>query len=351
MTTIAVHAGKFHCDDAMVVALLKKLPLFADATVVRTFDQATINTATVVADIGGEYSHERRRYDHHQRGFAEVFSPKHSKVKLASTGLIWRHYGKEIIQQLTHITSNEDLTLLHDKIYADFLCAIDAHDNGIDQFAHILPPGSEALFPVTTDLSSRVAHLNPGWNESASEEEFDKRFMRAVTLCDSEITECITHTASSWLPARAIVTQAFHSLQQNAPGCDGKVLVMNTFAPWRDHIYSLEEEHSLGPKVLYIVSIDGHRGQWTAVCVPKVRGSFLNRVPFPAAWRGLRDAELSAKTGLDGSVFVHASGFLASHKTLEGILEMCKQSIAISEEPLRTPTLAPPPPGALWEEF
>ncbi len=37
-------------------------------------------------------------------------------------------------------------------------------------------------------------------------------------------------------------------------------------------------------------------------------GSFENRKSLPAAWMGLRDAELSEAAGIPDCVFVHASG-------------------------------------------
>lgn len=37
-------------------------------------------------------------------------------------------------------------------------------------------------------------------------------------------------------------------------------------------------------------------------------GSFENRKSLPAAWMGLRDADLSAAAGIPDCIFVHASG-------------------------------------------
>jgi uncharacterized UPF0160 family protein len=47
-------------------------------------------------------------------------------------------------------------------------------------------------------------------------------------------------------------------------------------------------------------------------------GSFENRRSLPAAWRGLRSAELDAVTGVPGGIFVHAGGFIGGHTTMEG---------------------------------
>lgn len=50
----------------------------------------------VLIDVGGEYDPEQLRYDHHQRGFSEVFGHGFS-TKLSSAGLVYKHHGKEIV--------------------------------------------------------------------------------------------------------------------------------------------------------------------------------------------------------------------------------------------------------------
>jgi uncharacterized UPF0160 family protein len=53
--------------------------------------QGTVDTADIVVDVGGVYSPETHRYDHHQRGFNEVFgSGGHDSIKLSSAGLVYK---------------------------------------------------------------------------------------------------------------------------------------------------------------------------------------------------------------------------------------------------------------------
>lgn len=49
---------------------------------------------------------------------------------------------------------------------------------------------------------------------------------------------------------------------------------------------------------------------------------------MPESWRGLRDAELSKESGVDGGVFVHASGFIGGNETYEGVLKMARLALA-----------------------
>jgi hypothetical protein len=59
----------------------------------------------------------------------------------------------------------------------------------------------------------------------------------------------------------------------------------------------------------HTVRAQDHRAKaWRVQAVSVSAGSFENRKSLPAAWMGLRDAELSAAAGIPDCIFVHASG-------------------------------------------
>ena len=58
-------------------------------------------------------------------------------------------------------------------------------------------------------------------------------------------------------------------------------------------------------------------------------GRFESRKALPAAWRGLRDEELSKESGIDGCVFVHISGFIGGNKTYDGVLDMARKALLL----------------------
>ena len=80
----------------------------------RTRDPKILDTCDIVVDVGAVYDESIKRFDHHQRGFTEVFGHGFS-TKLSSAGLIYkcitfsyiysaadlfslrRHFGREII--------------------------------------------------------------------------------------------------------------------------------------------------------------------------------------------------------------------------------------------------------------
>ena len=62
---------------------------------------------------------------------------------------------------------------------------------------------------------------------------------------------------------------------------------------------------------------------------PQELGTFTNRKSLPEAWCGIRDEELSSLTGIDGCVFVHASGFIGGNKTRKGVMEMAVKALEL----------------------
>ena len=54
--------------------MLKLLPKYKDAEIVRTRDTAKLKECDIVVDVGAVFDHEKKRYDHHQREFNETLS-------------------------------------------------------------------------------------------------------------------------------------------------------------------------------------------------------------------------------------------------------------------------------------
>ena len=73
LKAIGTHSGSFQADEALGVFLLRQLKRWSSVPLVRSRDPAQLATLEIVIDVGGEYDHEKLRYDHHQRGFAETF--------------------------------------------------------------------------------------------------------------------------------------------------------------------------------------------------------------------------------------------------------------------------------------
>eukprot|EP00887_Chlorella_sp_A99_P007019 scaffold2.g7019.t1 len=316
MVRIGTHSGSFHADEALGCFLLKQTAKFEGADVVRTRDPLVLEDLDVVIDVGAVYEPERERFDHHQRGFTEVFGHGFN-TKLSSAGLVYKHYGREIVGRAMGLPANHaDVGAVYLAVYKNFMEAIDAIDNGINQWDAEGPP----KYVNNTHLSARVGRLNPDWNEEQSAEEvLNERFRRAMALTGEEFTE------ASWLPARSHVKAALEQRLEVDPS--GEIVKMTT----------LEEEMGIAGSIKYVLyeASEGREGwderekKWRVQAVGVAPGSFESRRPLPQAWRGFRDSELSELAGIPGCVFVHAGGFIGGHATEEGAAAMARKALSL----------------------
>jgi uncharacterized UPF0160 family protein len=79
----------------------------------------------------------------------------------------------------------------------------------------------------------------------------------------------------------------------------------------------------------YVIYPDETGGNWRVQAVSVSPESFESRKALPETWRGVRDEDLSRITGIEGCVFVHASGFIGGNKTKDGALEMAKRAVEL----------------------
>ncbi|CAL8582522.1 hypothetical protein XPA_008178 [Xanthoria parietina] len=345
---IGTHNGHFHADEALAIYLLRLLPTYNPSTLLRTRDPSLLSNCHTVVDVGGEYDAGRNRYDHHQRTFDTTFPNK--STKLSSAGLVYLHFGKAIIAQRTGLNpESEEVEILWRKLYNEFIEAIDANDNGISVY-----PTSEtaSLSKRFNDsgitLSSLVGDLNNDFSISATPKSTDHetndtnsasnpdpqaaedtRFLAASTLMGTSFLRKLNGYHTSWLPARSTVLTAYQKRHENDPR--GRILVFRDPAPWKDHLYTFESSSSpsKSSKVLYVLYPESSTpgAKWRIQAVPTGKDSFESRKPLPEAWRGLRDEELSAKSGVEGCVFVHASGFIGGNGSEEGAREMARRAV------------------------
>ena len=78
--TIGTHDGSFHCDEALAISMLKCLPQFEKASVVRTRKPDVLASCYMVVDVGAVYDSAALRFDHHQREFTGVLEGYQTKL-------------------------------------------------------------------------------------------------------------------------------------------------------------------------------------------------------------------------------------------------------------------------------
>ena len=201
-------------------------------------------------DVGSIYDPITHRYDHHQRSFADTFDG--FNTKLSSAGLIYRHFGRAIIESLlnkgTEEFSPEEKNTLVDicyqKLYRSFIEHIDAIDNGVSS-----AESGEIKCHMSTSLSARVGQLNPRWNQPQNNTIQNEQFAKALALTKSEFLTNADEIIHSWYPARSIVRNAvkkrFSSVGADGKPVlanDGRIMILEQFCPWKDHLYEMEQK-------------------------------------------------------------------------------------------------------------
>lgn len=210
------------------------------------------------------------------------------------------------------------MDLLHNKVYENFIEALDAGDNGISQYPSEVKP----RYKGGATLAQRVGGLNPWWNQKDVDQ--DGQFNKAVQMTGEDFTDAVRYLGLSWLPARDLVVEALDKRMDIHPS--GKILVFEQSCPWKEHLFKLEQEFGIEEKPLYVLYPDDNN-QWRVQCVPESPESFDSRKALPQEWRGFRDEELSERSGIPNGIFVHMSGFIGGNKTKEGALDMAVKSM------------------------
>ncbi|KAL5672978.1 hypothetical protein ACJX0J_017284, partial [Zea mays] len=198
-----------------------------------------VNIAIIITRRASVSQH---RHDHHQKGFSEVFEHGFD-TKLSSVGLVYKHFGKEIIaKELGVNEDHEDVHRLYLSIYKSFVEALYAIDNGINQYDIDQPPKPPTN---STHLSSRVGRLNPNWTDpEQSPEKVNAAFEHAMILTESEFMESVRFHVKSWLPARSIILECLLSRGNIDPSRE--IMVLDRFCP-------LEEELKVDPLTKYVL--------------------------------------------------------------------------------------------------
>jgi uncharacterized UPF0160 family protein len=330
---IGTHSGTFQADEAMGCWMLRQLPEYRNARIVRSRDPVILGPLPIVIDVGGIYDHAKLRYDHHQRGYDERFPfpriglkmEEPRCTKLSASGLVYLHYGKQVIQQFYPSLPPHALDLAYVKLYDTLLEALDAIDTGVE----LVPVGTTPVYKDSTGLASRVGRLNPRWNEE-EEVDPDVRFSEAVQICGIDFVSCLTAIVESDLPARDFVERALLQRYETCPS--GEVIALEAGGmPWKNHLYDLERVHNVDPLIKFVLYEDSLGGMWRIQAVTVEGSGFTNRLSLPEEWRGVRDEDLEGVTKIVGSRFVHAAGFIGGATTYEGVVQMAQTSLKQKE--------------------
>ena len=175
----------------------------------------------------------------------------------------------------------------------------------------------------------RVSRINPRWNEidetTNQSPDPDARFEIASAMCGEDFLSNLIKIVEGDLPARTIVESAVKARYETDPS--GEIICLPSGGlPWKSQVYELEQEYKLDAPIKYVLYTD-QAGMWRIQCVSVEGKAFENRLSLPAAWRGVRDEDLSKVAGIEGCTFCHASGFIGGNKSYDGVLEMARVAL------------------------
>lgn len=288
----ATHSGSFHADEVLAAAAMRLVN--PSLPILRTRDQAQLDAANIVFDVGRIFDPMTCRFDHHQLEYREV---RGNGIPFSSFGLVWRELGVALCGSAA-AASRIDRSLVQ---------GVDAIDCGVTLSKE--PPLANVM-----SISSILGSFNPGWQDDASSEARNESFEQAVS-CAKTILQNAIREARGMEAARAVVAQG--ALIEA-----GQLLVLDSDAPWKEFVLGSPEYD----RVLFVVYPDTQK-KWHVHTVPDQLGSFKERKPLPAAWAGLDEEALDKVTGIDGGVFCHRGRFVAGHRTKEGATEMARLAL------------------------
>ncbi len=285
INTVVVHNGNFHADDVFAVAILQMI--YPKVQIIRTRDEKIIKKADLRVDIGLKYDPLTNDFDHHQidgAGFRE------NGIPYASVGLIWKHFWNKLVD------NTEEFKYIDEKI----IQCIDADDNGFKVYK------SEIASPYT--LSMLITSFTPDWQDK--KQDFDKKFFTAVKFA-KQILKIEIKKAKGYSKAGKMLKIALEKNKKN-------YLVLNKPCPWKSYLIDNNA------KIDFVIYESTSNSNWHIQAVPFRKDSFDVKKEFPKEFAGLKDDELSKKTGISDSVFCHRNLFLMVFKSKESAIKMAE---------------------------
>ncbi len=290
MPRIVTHNSTYHADDVFAVATL--LILEPSAEVIRTRDEAVIESADYAVDVGSVFNPEKRRFDHHQVGGA---GKRDNGIEYASFGLVWREYGEQIAQ------GKEEASFI-ERILVE---PIDAHDNGIPLAEYFYEDVRH--FTISDFFYSYLPRVEN------TEEEINKAFMKVVEIAKDLILREVSK-------AKKVVEDEKKVRQVYELSSDKRLIVMDEPNGWSRVLMAYEEP-------LFVV-YPRPDGKWSVKAIPKSNKVFGQlRKSLPQGWAGKSGDELAKESGVSDAVFAHKGLFLAVASSKEGAIELANKAL------------------------
>ncbi len=314
---IATHDGSFHADETIACAILTYI--FDNTSIIRSRNKDELEQADLIIDVSG--INDERHFDHHSKDFT---LSRENGIGFATAGLMWHKFGREFLDKLCH---NEKLNYTSNvkdraqsRIDKEMMELIDLNDNGmLNTYLNqsIKPQGDEAervfnslneFYQQDPSIPYIVAMQNP---PSATAEQQHKAFLNTVKM----LRQILINTALNALNIEEGIAKVL-SLYDGGP-----ILIMHEKLPWTSAVLSHPEAFCHCSLAVYPDRKRGFRVQSLPMSVAE---RFKNRVTAPESWCGHDEQELDQICGLNGTIFVHKSGFTGGALEFDTTMEMAR---------------------------
>ena len=326
--TIVVHNGRFHADDSLAVYLLHNTDEFKDARVIRTHDEEKIRNADIVCDVGLIYDHNSKRYDHHQPNYSAKFP--NCSIPLSSCGLIYLHYGHEIINNLlqkNHRDPGNYLERIYTGMYHKFIKEIDAIDNGFSQSQE------KPAFTIQTGISARIHNLNPLHSDPQHRSQ-NQCFFEAVELIGREFEQTLLYYFDSDIKEYALDFEKVRNAYNSRFEIDssGQIMLFEEQCNWKFILKDVEKQEKDQakrnrkplPKEILFVIVPKCKNDDSWSIFPVIASYKTFRKPLPSICGGLHDQDLSNACGIPGGIFVPKGAFMGIFSGRENIISFAR---------------------------
>jgi uncharacterized UPF0160 family protein len=286
---IATHSGRFHADDVFAIALLRMVPEWKSAKLIRTRDEEIIKKADLVVDVGTIYDPAQNRFDHHQTGGAGKYE---NGVPYSGFGLVWKQFGEKVCG------SKEVAQIITEKLVQP----IDAIDNGVSVVSSSVVGFSEYV------MDDMVDAFNPSWKEG--DYDRDKAFNEAVKIA-SRVLEREIKKAQDKLEAKVLVDKAYRE------SANKKIIILERYLPGQEILMNY-------PEPVFVIHPHTVPGTWAVKVISAEKGTFKARKDLPKAWAGKRNEELAKLSGVADAHFCHNALYIAVARSKEGAIKMAE---------------------------
>lgn len=299
---IVTHTAPHQADEVMAICALRIID--PEIKVVRTRESAlmenlSLTEGAMLLDVGGRYDPDKLMFDHHQPQGAGFRKPDSKEWPYATAGLVWKHYGAQVVQKLHPELSISDCEEVAGYIDDYFMRYLDAIDCGV------------RLKSNGPSVSAIIASFNPSWFEDTK----DDSFSLILDLMQVILSNFIRRYAGKIL-ARAQVRNSKRS------AC-GRILQLDQCLPWSDVV---AEEMPQVLLVTYPVEKSTGDIQWQIRTAANADNT--PRITLPASWGGYDGKALEQLSGIPGAVFCHRSRHLMGATSFSAITMVAEKTLA-----------------------